>query len=283
MSIESKLLDASRRILYPLVRILLRNGIPSDALTELVRKTYVDVAEKEFSIDGKRQTTARISVITGLNRKEVARLRAISGLSDDDKRRWNRAAAVLGSWLRDPEFQDRKGDPLDLPFEAEEEGIPAFVTLVKKHSGDMQPWAIADELTRVGAVEMIDGKLRMTTRGYVPATDPESVAEILGIDTAEFIETVDHNMQSEADEKLFQLKVLSDNVPGHYVDEFNAYSRRLSRPVLEELNRWLAERDLKRDWSGEDDRVVLGLGIFQINRPAERPDVDEEDPDGSED
>ncbi|HEY5646719.1 MAG TPA: DUF6502 family protein, partial [Pseudomonadales bacterium] len=129
----------------------------------------------------------------------------------------------------------------------------------------------------------ISGRLRMTTRGYVPSADPESVAEILGIDTAEFIETVDHNMTAPADGKLFQLKVLSDNVPARYVDEFNAYSRRLSRPVLEELNRWLADRDLKRDWSGDDDRFVLGLGIFQINRPAERPRADKEDPPGSGD
>ncbi|HEY5646204.1 MAG TPA: DUF6502 family protein, partial [Pseudomonadales bacterium] len=121
MSIESKLLDAARRILYPLVRILLRNGIPSDALTELVRKTYVDVADREFTIEGKRQTTARISVITGLNRKEVARLRGMPALTDDDQRRWNRAATVLGAWLRDEAFQDRKGDPLDLPFEGDGE------------------------------------------------------------------------------------------------------------------------------------------------------------------
>ena len=279
MPIESKLMDAARRILYPLVRILLRNGIPSDALTELVRKTYVDVAEAEFQIDGKKQTTARISVITGLNRKEVARLRGVPALTDEDQKRWNRAAKILGAWLRDPEFQDRKGDPLDLAFD---EGKPSFAQLVKKHSGDMQPKAIADELLRVGAIELAAGRYRMTTRGYVPAQDPESIAEILGIDTAEFIETVDHNMQAGPDDKLFQLKVLSDNVPVKYVDEFNAYSRRLARPVLEELNRWLAERDLKRDWSGDDDRAVLGLGIFQINRPAERPDK-EEDPEGSGD
>lgn len=273
MSIESKLLDAARRILYPLVRILLRNGVPSDALTELVRKTYVDVAENEFAIEGKRQTTARISVITGLNRKEVARLRGTPPLSDDDQRRWNRAATVLGAWLRDEAFQDRKGDPLDLPFE---EGEPSFVQLCRKHSGDMQPRAIADELIRVGAIEQVNGKFRMTTRGYVPGQDPEAVAEILGIDTAEFIETVDHNMQAEADDKLFQLKVLSDNVPVKYVDEFNAYSRRLARPVLEELNRWLADRDLKQDWSGDEDRAVLGLGIYQINRPAVPPPAEDE-------
>jgi hypothetical protein len=278
MSIESKLMHAARRILYPLVRILLRNGIPSDALTELVRKTYVDVAEAEFGIEGKKQTTARISVITGLNRKEVARLRTLGQMSDEDQRRWNRAATVLGAWLRDSGYLDRKGDPLDLPFEGEE---PSFFSLVKQYSGDMQPRAIADELLRVGAIEEVDGKLRMTTRGYVPAGDPESVAEILGIDTAEFMETIDHNMQAPGDEKLFQLKVLSDNVPAKYVDEFNAYSRRLARPVLEELNRWLAERDLKRDWSGDDDRAVLGMGIYQINRPAVRP-ATEGDEEGSD-
>jgi hypothetical protein len=52
--------------------------------------------------------------------------------------------------------------------------------------------------------------------------------------------------------------------------------------VLEELNRWLAERDLRRDWSGDDDRAVLGLGIYQINRPAERPAASEPDEDSEE-
>jgi len=268
MSIENKLLDAARRILYPLVRILLRNGVPSDALTELVRKTYVDVADREFAMAGKRQTTARISVITGLNRKEVARLRGSAPLSDDDQRRWNRAATVLGAWLRDDGFHDRKGDPLDLPFEGAD---VSFAQLCRKHSGDMQPRAIADELLRVGAIEQVDGRLRMTTRGYVPAGDPEGVAEILGIDTAELIETIDHNMSADPDDKLFQLKVLSTNVPAEHLAEFNAYSRRLSRPILEELNRWLAARDLKRDWTGNDERVVLGLGVYQINRRAKRP------------
>lgn len=265
---ETKLLHAARRILYPLVRILLRNGIPSDALTEMVRQTYVDVASEEFAIDGRKQTNARISVITGLNRKEVARLRGNDPLSVDDQQRWNRAATVLGAWLRDEEFLNPKGDPLDLRFES---GVPSFTGLVRKHSGDMQPLAIADELRRVGAIEDVEGKLRMTTRGYVPSSDPESVVDILGMDTAELMETIDHNMRAAADDKLFQLKVLSDNVPVKYVAEFNAYSRRLARPVLEELNRWLAERDLKRDWSGTDERAVVGLGVYQINRAAQRP------------
>ena len=269
-------MSAARRILRPLVRILLRTGIPSGALTELVRQTYVDVAGEEFLIEGKRQTTARISVITGLNRKEVSRLRKLDPLDRADEVWWNRAAHVLASWYRDEAFLDRKGDPLDLSFS---EGSPSFVELVKKHSGDMYPRSVADELLRMNAIEEVEGKLRMTARGYVPSGDPERVIDILGLDTAEFIETIDHNLQAESDqERLFQLKVLSDNVPIEFLDEFNAYSKRLSRPVIDELSRWLSERDKGRDWSGDDERVEVGLGIYQINRSA-RGRVDR-DPDG---
>ena len=269
MAVESKLMQAARRILRPLVRIMLRNGIPAKALTEMVRQTFVDVADEEFVIEGKRQTIARIAVITGLNRKEVARLRANEPLEEDDEGWWNRAAHVLGSWLRDDAFLDRKGDPLDLPLVGDS---PTFTDLVRKHSGDMYPRSIADELLRLGAIEEVDGKLRMTHRGYVPGSDPERLVEIFGIDTSELMETIDHNLQAATDEeRLFQLKVLSDNVPVEHLDEFNAYSSRLARPVLEELAHWLSERDKGRDWSGEDQRVQVGLGIFQINREARRP------------
>jgi hypothetical protein len=271
---------AARRILRPLVRIMLRNGIPSDALTELVRKTYVDVADEEFTIEGKRQTLSRISVITGLNRKEVSRLRAMPPLDRSDEIWWNRAAHVLASWLRDEAFLDRKGDPLDLPF-ASSDGRPSFTELVRKHSGDMRPRSVADELLRLGAIEEVDGLLRMTSRGYVPAGDPERIIDILGVDTSELMETIDHNLQARGKDTLVQLKVLSDNVPAAYLKEFNAYSARMSRNLLEELSRWLSERDKGRDWSGDDERVVLGLGIYQINRPAPRAGQ-ETPPDGEE-
>lgn len=274
MTLEQKLMRAARRILRPLVRIFLRNGIPSDAFTELVRKTYVDVAEEEFGIEGKRQTVARISVITGLNRKEVSRLRAKAPLDRSDELWWNRAAHVLASWLRDDEFLDRKGDPLDLPFAG---SSPSFTDLVRKHSGDMRPRAVADELLRLGAIEQTEGRLRMTSRGYVPGSDPEQIIDILGVDTAEMMETIDHNLLHPKDERLVQLKVLSDNVPAEHLKEFNRYSARLSRNVLEELNRWLSERDQGRDWSGSDERVVLGLGIYQINRVARTSGRDDEE------
>ncbi len=274
-SIESHLLQAARRILRPLVRILLRNGITAVAFQELARKVFVDVAFEEFQIEGKPQTLARVSVITGLNRKEVARLHKMDAVSESDRSWWNRAGTVLAAWLTDPDFQSKAGFPLDLPFSG---ASPNFTELVKKYSGDMYPHSVADELLRMGAIEELDGKLRMSNRGYAPDADPAAMVDILGMDTEELIDTIDHNLQSAPDDKLLQAKVLADNLPAEHLDAFNDYSKRVSMNAFDDIIRWLNEHDAGKDKSGSDARYAAGIGIYQINkqlRPA-RENGDEE-------
>ena len=70
------------RLLRPLVRILLAHGISYKTFSDLAKWVYVDVAGRDFRISGRKQSTSRISVVTGLSRKEVARVRKI--LTPDD-------------------------------------------------------------------------------------------------------------------------------------------------------------------------------------------------------
>ena len=258
MPSTERVLAAVGRILRPIARILIRNGIPSDALTQLVRKIYVDVAAAEFQLDGKRQTVSRISVITGLHRKEVARLLGIETAGTDAVVAGrNRAATVLSAWLRDTEFLDRKGDPLELAFA----GTNSFSELVRRYSGDMKPRALADELLSAGAIEQAGSRLRMTARGYVPsAADPDELLAMLGVDTAQLIETIDHNLREP--DKRFQRKVQYHGVPRDEAPEFRTLSARLSQHLLEELDRWLAAR-----LGDGEPTVTIGLGIFQIEQP----------------
>ena len=261
-SLEGRLLRAARRILVPLVRLLLRNGITANAFQELSRKVFVDVAYDEFGIEGKPQTLARVSVITGLNRKEVARLHKLEGLDQADLVWWNRAGTVIAGWTTDPQFQTKAGYPLDLPFS---EGEPSFSDLVRKYSGDMYPRSVADELLRLGTIEEVEGKLRLTRRGYVPSTDPAGMIDILGQDTAQFMATIDHNIQSGGEDTLFQAKVQASNLPQEHLAAFNEYSRQVSLRAIDDVARWLNEHDAGKDTSGSDARFAAGLGVFQIN------------------
>ena len=84
------------RILRPLVRILLRSGVSYNSFADLAKWVYVDVATQEFGIEGRKQSTSRVSVLTGLSRKEVSRVRRLR--RPDDRataERYNRAARVI--------------------------------------------------------------------------------------------------------------------------------------------------------------------------------------------
>lgn len=258
-----RVLRAAERILRPLARILLRNGVPAMALEEVVRKVFVDVAFDEFKIPGKSQTLARVSVITGLNRKEVARLYNLPDLEESDIKSRNRAATVVTGWLSDASFQSSAGYPLDLAMGGPS---PNFADLVKRYSGDMYPNAVADELLRLGAVERVDDRLRLLNRGYVPGKDPNTMIDFLGMDTAEFIETVDHNIQAPEDGRLLQYKIISDNLRPEDVAEFNRFSRLVVRGVLEQITDWLNSHDLGKDRPADEPRGVAGIGFYHITR-----------------
>ena len=56
---------ALRRLLRPLVRILLRNGVSLGDFTEHAKKVYVDVATDEFSVAGRKPSISRTALLTG--------------------------------------------------------------------------------------------------------------------------------------------------------------------------------------------------------------------------
>ncbi|UCG12209.1 MAG: hypothetical protein JSU72_17170 [Deltaproteobacteria bacterium] len=260
------------RLLRPLVHVLLRNGMPFGAFADLVKRVYVDVALEEFVVPGRKQTISRVSILTGLSRKEVLRVTRLPAPDDQEAmQRYNRAARVLTAWVREREFHDRGGRPAALPLEGEEK---SFAALVKRFAGDVPVRAILDELTRVGAVERLkDGRIRLRARAYVPAMGETDKLGILGTDVSDLISTIDHNLHSTPDEAFFQRKVSYDNLPAEVLPEFRSRSGKSAQGLLERLDRWLSERD--RDVNPAvkgTGRKRAGIGIFYFEE-----DYSEED------
>ncbi len=66
---------ALQRIFRPLVRLFIARSIPYRSISNVLRGVYVDVAVKEFPVADKRQTDSRITLLTGIHRKDVKRWR----------------------------------------------------------------------------------------------------------------------------------------------------------------------------------------------------------------
>ncbi|MDX1776597.1 MAG: DUF6502 family protein, partial [Desulfobulbales bacterium] len=138
------------KLLRPLVQILLRNGVSYGTFADLAKWVFVDVATKEFALKKRKQSTSRVSVITGLSRREVTRVRKLPQPDiTDSTEKHNRAARVIAAWRREPEFLDVNNKPLPLPMEGEG---ATFSGLVKRFSGNVPPRAVLDELVNVGTV-----------------------------------------------------------------------------------------------------------------------------------
>ncbi|NOY63031.1 MAG: hypothetical protein GXP10_07765 [Gammaproteobacteria bacterium] len=273
--ITQTLQRATTKMVRPLVRILLRNGISFGLFAEIVKRAYVEVATEEFAIPGKAQTTSRVSTLTGLTRKEVQRIKGQpEGGEDISTSRYNRAARVISHWTSDVAFQDRQGEPAELSFDGDGS---SFSALVKNASGDITPRTILDELIHVRAVdELQNGKLKLLTRAYIPDGDDAEKINILGNDVADLIATIDHNIRCEPAAAFFQRKVCYDNLPEEAISELKQLIASKAQAALESMNDDMARRD--RDNCGLDNsadssgtgRVRAGLGIYYFEERCEK-------------
>lgn len=255
------LLAATTRILRPLVRILMRHGISYAAFSELAKRVYFDVARTEFGIPGKKQTSSRISTLTGLSRKEVARLESLPARQDKlDASGINRAARVISGWVRDPAFHAASGEPADLPFEGAQD---SFSALVKRYSGDITVRTIADELTRVGAISVTpSGLLHLSTRAYVASTSDIDKLTILGTDVSSLIATIEHNLD-HPEEPYFQRKVAYNFIPATALPGLRSRLVDLAQANLEKLDEVLASNAIReRDATQGTKYMRTGVGIY---------------------
>ena len=263
------------RILRPLARLLLRNGIPYGEFSELVKRAYVEAALEDFTDGRRKPTDSRAAVMTGLTRKEVKKQREILAGEHTGTRaplHANRASRVVSGWVHDSAFQTREGEPALLPFD----GPLSFTELVKRYSGDMPPRAVLDELLRVGVVTVDgdSGRLVLQQRAYVPAGDSEEMLQIFGEDVSDLIATIDHNLVSEESGQLplFQRTLTYNNIPPEVMERWRRHAAAQSQALLEQLDQWLGPQD--RDISGQasdsdsGDPVRTGVSIFYFEEPA---------------
>ncbi len=244
------------KILRPLIRVMLRNGVSCGSFEELVRKAYVDEA---FAIGKKNQlktTVSSVSAQTGLSRKEVKRLNELEQTQRADvEQKYNRAVRVISGWVNEKSFTDAQGNAQVLPL-TDDKG--SFADLVKQYSGDITPKAMLDLLLNAECIKVEDNKVHLIKHAYVPGKDSAEVIRILGTDTSELLNTIDHNLVDSENNKRFQRKVSSALLNKNATEEFKKLSYKQSQALLEELDTWLTLNEVEPD---DENAHYVSLGI----------------------
>lgn len=259
----AQLYQWTRKLLRPFARILLRRGMSYGEFAEAAKSAFVDVAANDLVLPGRKQTTSRISTITGLSRKEVFRLQNQTETETIDAlHKLNRAVRVISGWTTDPRYVDADNKPLPLPFE---KATPSFSELVKDYSGDITARTIADELTRIGAIAQdSDGKLQLVRQAYIVQSDTLAQLKLFSETVAELTASIEHNMQTDDPaQKRFQRKVYYDNIPVEAVAALKQAVATRAQTCLQDINQELVAHD--RDHNAEvagSGRKKIGVGIY---------------------
>jgi hypothetical protein len=263
-NVKKPLLAACRHLLHPLVRILLRHGVSYGEFSDSVRGAYIDIAKAELIPPGRPHSDARLSILTGISKEEVHRVRAMDE-EDESEVGLNRIARALQGWCQDPAYLGPYGLPLEIPFEGD--GI-SFEQLVKAYTDSTNPRALLDELLRVNAArETDDGYVRLINRTYVPTPlDPVGL-ERLGNVVNYFIDTVDFNLQKkkQGSGRFERYAITMEGLSPSKFRAFDDLIREKGQELLEILDDWLGQNEIKGGHKlPPTESIRTGVGIFHF-------------------
>ncbi len=262
------LLRGGVETLRPIVQRLLAHGAPFGQLEARLRELFVEVAERDFALPERPQTDSRISLLTGINRKEVRRIRSADRTKPaPGSFSRNLAASLVSRWLNDRRSTDRSGHPRPIPYRAERG--PSFVELAREVTVDLPPRAILDELVRTGAAEIRDGDLvALRSDAYVPKLGQSEKLGMLAEDPAELVETMLRNIVADAGDLLLQRKVYYDNLGVSGLGRVREQVRREGERFLRRVDRLLSKFDRDRNAKAPGgDRQYAGVGVYYFEAP----------------
>ncbi len=267
---RSSVVSALRRLLHPVVRLLLRSGITYPYLTDVLKVIYVETATKEFGLGGRSLTDSRVTLLTGVHRKDVRRLR-----NERDPEIAPASALTLGTrivarWLSDPAYLGPDGAPCPLPRTPHKGGAGSFAALVEKVSKNVRPRSVLDELIRLGVVEIdADDRVRLVARGFIPGKELDAHAYYFGEALHDHIAAAVDNLGGHKPAWL-ERSVYYDELSPAAVARLIGKSEELSMHALQEINSEGMALEAS-DPPAPAQRMRMRLGVYFYAEPVPQP------------
>ena len=273
---RDQLLHSFRRVLRPLIRILVRSGVRYDEFLELVRGVYVESAARDGLGDATKPTRAKISISTGVPRRDVDRFIDNDGaLPAAPKTLTKTLAEILNIWHTDPQFVGPYGIPLEL--EVRTQKSRSFADLVKAVDPSVNTGVVLDELIRLRSVVWSgDTHVRTVSRAFIPLEEMSPAQlEFFGNALTRLASTLQFNLDSANIEKRLERSVQSDRgLPVDVVPVFEKHVRERVTELLTDLDNWLSPYSAQSQPGIKFQKV--GLAVFQfVDSPSEETPLSE--------
>lgn len=248
-------IDILVTIFAPVARFCLRRSFIAQDIIEALKIALIRAATKEIEQNGHEPTVSRLSVITGINRRDVSRI--VRG-DLRESQQGDLLTRILCNWEQRREFcpRDKKPRPLSVSGEESE-----FKRLVASVSRDISPATILFELERRGQIARVGDRVALARAENTFTHEPERGTHLLVRDLEALSDAVEENLTQANSVRNLHAHTEFDNV---------------AEEALPQIREWLLERGFEfhktvRDYLSQFDldlnpdprakggaRVVLG-------------------------
>ncbi len=259
------LLAASRMLLRPLVRLMVHSGITLPVLNDMLRQLFVDVAAVDILTEPKARSDSRISLITGIHRKEIRRLRDLPADRPGVPAVVTVSSLIIARWLAVPPYVGADGKPLPLP-RAHEPGSdrPSFESLVASVTSDIRSRVVLDDWLSKGIVITDDtDRIILNTEAFIPQPGAEEQLFYFGRNLHDHLAAAVSNISAAKTAPFLDRSVHYDGLTEEQAAELEEFARNEASRVLLEVNRRAAAMvDGQPPAPGANRRVNFGVFVF---------------------
>lgn len=207
-------------ILRPLARLAVRKGWLFPVVELRLRHAYIDAAD---SLGEGEATDSKVSIMTGLQRRDIARLRREA---TPPQNRRQPLAEIIALWWDDPAY-DLKGIPV--------QGAGAsFTNLARRVRKDVHPRTFLDVLIENGAVNEIGEKVILNTRSYQPLSGSDDQLAYLADNVGSHLATAVSNVVDAAGN--YDMGVHYKGLSASAIEQLDTHFRARMKETLQELD-----------------------------------------------
>ncbi len=260
------------RLLRPLVRLLIRSGVTFPVLVDLLRTLYVDVASRDLLAD--KRTDSRISLMTGVHRKEIRRLRSAQPGEDEAPAVVTLSSQIIARWLGTPEFTDTAGVSRALPRLAQPDGSASFDRLVESVTTDLRPRAVLDDWISQGMVTLDkDDRVHLNAQAFIPQAGRDEQLFYFARNLHDHNAAAAANITVRGPAPFFDRSVHYDRLPLEAAAQLETAGRQAAQALLLDVNRralGLTEGEAGAPAAaGPTRRVNLGIYVYVEDEPGD--------------
>ncbi|MBT8100660.1 MAG: hypothetical protein KJO82_12965 [Gammaproteobacteria bacterium] len=242
---------ACQMFLYPIAKFLLAHGMKFNEFVEVARLAFVQAAADS------EESVSAIASVTGITRKDVARLKEQPRLDANGLvEKIGVPAVVLSHWHQDEDYVQQDGTPKAI----RRTGRFGFDQLIAKIDIKLDPGQVLHDLQDSGALSVLrNGLLQPRMRYFVAQKNDARRILRYGLRLRDLAFTLHRNYAESSD--LFEASAYKSHVSGRTLPVIRRMAREHGLAVLRAFDDWLA---MQTDRSqGERSRIGVGFYLFE--------------------